>query len=76
MTTQNVETYVVEGEVMLDNIIWRRYRRQTPGLLERTLDINPGLAALGPFIPHGTVILLPIEPAQATRVVPVIKLWD
>ena len=75
MTAQN-ETYVVEGEVMLDAIIWRRYRRPTPGLLERTLDVNPGLAALGPFIPRGTVILLPIEPAQATRVVPVIKLWD
>lgn len=71
-----IETYVVDGDVMLDNLIWRRYRRQTPGLVERALDLNPGLAALGPYIPHGTVIRLPVEPAPSTRFVPVVKLWD
>ena len=36
-----VETYVVETDgLMLDAIIWRRYRRATPGLFEKTLDIN------------------------------------
>jgi phage tail protein X len=74
--SDNVERYVVEGSVMLDNLIWRRYRRQTPRLAEKTLALNPGLAALGPFIPNGTVIMLPIEPPAKTRVVPVIKLWD
>jgi phage tail protein X len=72
----DAERYVVEGSVMLDNLIWRRYRRQTPGLAEKTLALNPGLAAFGPFIPNGTVIMLPIEAPAKTRVVPVIKLWD
>lgn len=75
--TDNVEIYVVAGEgMMLDRIIWQRYRRATPGMLERTLDINPGLAAFGPIIPNGTRIALPILPAQTPKVVAVTKLWD
>jgi phage tail protein X len=72
----SAERYVVEGDVMLDNLIWRRYRRQTPKLVEQTLALNPGLAAFGPFIPRGTVIMLPIDAPARSRVVPVIKLWD
>ena len=39
--TELLETHVVETHgLMLDAIIWRRYRRATPGLFEKTLDIN------------------------------------
>lgn len=48
----DVETYIVQGDgLTLDAILWQRYQRRTPGLVERTLDLNQGLAALGPVIP-------------------------
>ena len=72
-----LEIFTVSGDgLMLDAILWRRYRRATPGLLERTLDINPGLAALGPIIPHGTKIMIPIDPVPTPKIIDVIKLWD
>ena len=77
MSEANIEAYVVTGDgMMLDAILWQRFRRKTPGLLEKVLDMNPGLAGLGPVIPNGTRIIIPIEPAPKTAVRPVVKLWD
>lgn len=72
----DVETFRVETDgVMLDGLLWQRWRRPTPGLLERTLDINPGLAALGPVLPRGTLVRVPrlTEPAAELAVV---RLWE
>lgn len=70
------ETYVVRGDgVPLDLIIWRRYRRSIPGIVEATLSINPGLAALGPRIPHGTTVRIPVDKPTSVRQVPIIRLW-
>lgn len=63
----DVETYRVDGDgVPLDLIIWRRYRRRTPGLVEQVLALNQGLADLGPLLPHGTVFQMPVLPAPTT----------
>jgi phage tail protein X len=71
-----VETYVVETDtVMLDQILWRRYRRKTPGLFEAALDMNPGLAAIGPNIPRGTVIAIPLDRPDSVTTLPVVRLW-
>ncbi len=70
------ETLVIEGDgVELDRIIWRRYRRRTPGLVEKTYDLNPGLADLGFFLPRGTVIVLPIDTPRTYPKIPLVKLW-
>ena len=70
------ETYVIDGDgLVLDQIIFRRYRRPTPGLVEATFDINPGLSFLGPFIPHGTVIKIPIDTPATPQQVALRKLW-
>ncbi len=47
-----------------------------PGLVERILDANPGLADKGAILPLGTVIKL-IVPAEdpANTSLPVIRLW-
>jgi phage tail protein X len=72
-----LETHVVETDgLMLDAIIWRRYRRATPGLFEKTLDLNQGLAALGPIIPRGTIIHIPIDRLPSEAVLPLVRLWD
>ncbi|BEV44672.1 tail protein X [Afipia carboxidovorans] len=72
----SIETYIVVGDMMLDQILWQRFRRKTPGLLERVLDMNPGLAGLGPVIPNGTSISIPIDTPSSPAAVPVVKLWD
>jgi phage tail protein X len=76
--SDEIETVALAGEgMMLDAILWQRFRKPTPGLLEKALDINPGLAALGPMLPHGTIINIPVQRqvAQAPTLAPV-SLWD
>lgn len=72
------ETIVIEGDnITLDLLIWRRFQVPTPGLVERTLDLNRDLADLGPILPVGTKVIIPIEaskPKQKTA--KVVRLWD
>lgn len=59
----------------VDAICYRELGR-TGDLTEAVLDANPGVAALGPVLPHGTPIDLPeIAPAQ-TAETDLIQLWD
>lgn len=57
----------------LDAICWRHYGR-TAGVVEAVLDANPGLAALGPILPHGTAVQLPDITTQQQR--QTVQLWD
>ena len=65
MTVSSYEVVKVAGErVTADLLVWRRYRRKAPGVLEKLLDANPHLARLhrnGPFIPVGTEVRIPID---------------
>lgn len=57
----------------VDAVCQRVYGR-TAGVTEAVLEANPGLADLGPVLPHGTVIDLPdITPQPAVQRV---QLWD
>lgn len=58
----------------VDVICWRYYGR-TAGVTEAVLDANPGLADLGPVIPHGTAVTLPDAAPQAEQR-QVVNLWD
>ncbi|WIX04442.1 tail protein X [Stutzerimonas balearica] len=58
----------------VDAICWRHYGR-TAGVVEQVLDANPGLADLGPVIPHGTQVLLPEQAVRAEQR-QVVNLWD
>lgn len=58
----------------VDAICWRHYG-VTEGMVELVLEANPGLAALGPILSHGTCVLLPSRPASAPSS-PLIQLWD
>lgn len=57
----------------LDLILFRHYG-YTAGITEQVLNLNPGLATLGPIIPTGTLINMPAAPTQAEQ--PLIQLWD
>lgn len=71
------ETVTVASEgLTLSLIIWRRFRRARPGLVERVLDLNPGLAEAGPVLPVGTTFVLPIDPDPPPNAPRVVSLWD
>ena len=74
--TDIVETITVSGDgITVPLLIWRRFRRPMPGLMEAVYARNHGLADLGPYLPMGTVVELPIPvPRENARADP-IRLW-
>jgi len=74
--TPIVETVTVEGELLsVSLIVWRRFKRPMPGLVEAIHDLNPGLADLGTYIPVGTVFVMPIPTPRAPVLLDPIRLW-
>lgn len=63
---EGFELINVAGDyITCDLLVWRRYRRRAPGVLELLLDANPHLAIIHkttPFLPVGTPVRLPIDP--------------
>mgnify|MGYP003671531572 CR=1 FL=1 len=59
----------------LDQLCWRHYQR-TAGVTESVLAANPGLADIGPILPHGTLVNLP--PLETTQIATaaLVQLWD
>lgn len=76
MTT--IEEIRVEGDdITLSLLVWRRFQTRTPGVVERALNLNPGLADLGPVLPVGTVVRIPVDaPDKPPEQRPVVRLWD
>lgn len=74
--TTITETVRVEGDdLTLSLIVWRRFKRPMPGLVEAILDQNPGLADLGQKIPVGTVFEMPVPVPRDQTVLDPIRLW-
>jgi phage tail protein X len=71
------ETLVVASDATtLDLLLWRRFMRAIPGMVERTLDINPGLPRLGVVLPIGTRVEIEVPEASDQASLPVVSLWD
>ncbi len=71
-----VERVTVAGEfITVSLIIWRRFRRPMPGLVEQILDLNPGLAELGPCLPVGTTFDMPVPTPREPAIMDPVKLW-
>lgn len=69
-----MRVYARQGDTV-DAICYRELGR-TAALTESVLEANPGIAALGPVLPHGTPVDLPdAAPAQTTET-DLIQLWD
>lgn len=67
-----VKVRAIEGDTV-DKICHQHYGR-TQGTTEKVLKANPGLAALGPILPSGTLVTLPDDTrGQATKKV---RLWN
>lgn len=72
-----IETLTVKQDQMtLDLLLWRRLGVEFPGLVERTLAANVGLAGLGHFLPVGTAVVVDIPVVEASAVKTVVRLFD
>ncbi len=68
-----MKVYAQQNDTV-DAICWR-HLGATAGVVEQTLDLNPGLADQGVVLAHGTPVTLPdAVPAQAER--KTVRLWD
>ena len=73
---QVIETVTVEGDgLTVSVIVWRRFKRPMPGLVEVIHDLNPGLADLGQTLPVGTSFDMPIPIPREQQVLDPIRLW-
>ena len=74
----STEAIVVKGDdITIDLLLWRKFRRRTPGLVERVLALNPGLAGHGAILPIGAVVLIPIDaPNSAPTRRNTVRLWS
>lgn len=69
-----MRVYANQGDTV-DAIVWRHYGR-TAGVVEQVLAANPGLADIGPLLPMGQSIDLPVLPAAPPTQNQTINLWD
>ncbi len=76
MTNEMLE--VTAERTTLDLLLWRRFRREVPGLVEETLRRNPGLARLGSMLPVGlsVKVAIPNPEPKGRRAAPVVTLYD
>jgi phage tail protein X len=74
MSTTELIT-VDKAYTTVPGLIWRRYRRRMPGLAEQVFALNPGLAAVSPILPIGTVVKMPVVKLDQPVVVNVVRLW-
>ena len=76
MTNETLE--VTTERTALDLFLWRRFRREVPGLVEDTLRRNPGLARLGAMLPVGLSleVAVPKPEPQGRRAARVVTLYD
>ena len=73
---QVIETVTVEGDgLTVSVIVWRRFKRPMPGLVEAIYDLNPGLADLAQTLPVGTSFDMPIPIPREQQVLDPIRLW-
>lgn len=76
MANPVIETVTVEGEELtVSLIVWRRFHRPMPGLVEQIYDTNPGLADLGQYLPVGTQFEMQIPIPRAQQYQDPIRLW-
>ena len=76
MTVETLE--VTTERTTLDLLLWRRFRREVPGLVEDTLRRNPEVACLGAMLPVGLAlqVAVPDPEPKSRRVAPVVTLYD
>lgn len=76
MTTVIESVEITEGETTISKIIWRKFKRPMPGLLERVVVLNYDLVEDGYYLPVGSVLQLPIDTDPEPETSVPVRLWD
>ena len=74
-----LETYTIEAQgITVSRLVWRRFRRPMPGVIEKVYDLNRGLADLPSELPVGTTLVIPVETTGQSPVAEAepVQLWD
>lgn len=59
------------------DLLCYRHLGKTAGVVEAALELNPGLASLGPVLPMGQTVILPDPSAAETaETKPLQQLWE
>ena len=67
--------HAMQGDTL--DLLCHRHLGATAGVVEKTLELNTGLAALGTVLPHGTAVVLPnLSTAQTPATRALVQLWD
>lgn len=64
----------LQGDTV-DMIAYRHFG-YTAAVTEAILELNPGIAAMGVFVPEGTSVTLPNQTAIDTPTAKLLQLWD
>jgi phage tail protein X len=84
MSITGFELFVISSEnVTADILVWKRYRKPAPGIVEALLDANPQIALVHkttPFLPVGMYVRVPIDlvilsGAPQTSKIPASAMW-
>jgi len=70
-----VATVLARQGDTVDGICWRELGATT-GVVEQVLELNRGIADLGPVLPEGTPVVLPERNTVTAPVLSTIQLWD
>lgn len=73
-TPTTTETVAIEF-LTLSQLIWRKFKRQPAGYIERVLDLNQGIST-SVYLPVGTVVILPLDLPTDFEEPEVVRLWD
>lgn len=75
MSTQRQLITVETEGLNVSKIVWRRFHRQMPGLVERILDENRELCDAGRILPVGTEFFIPLDNLPNEPELAQITLW-
>ena len=67
---------VTRDNMTLDLVVWQAFGRQDAGVVEAALELNPGIADLGAFLPVGTTVELPEPQAAKPPLRETVMLWS
>lgn len=67
---------IVPEEIRLDRAAKRYLDTEQDGNVEAILALNPGLAALGGWVPAGYDLVLPVPDPDALPILPSINPWE
>lgn len=69
-----LDAKALQGET-LDALVWRVLGAGS-GVVEQVYALNRDLAALGPILPEGTPVILPVLVAETAPQRDIIQLWE